>query len=269
MSANDWTPQEVPLDRPSAARVYDYLLGGFHNFENDRMVAEQLAEVYPEIKLAAQVNRGFLRRAVRFLVGQGIEQFLDIGSGIPTVGNVHEVAQSINPATRVVYVDKDPVAVAHSQAILVDNPHATAIKADLCEPEKILGHPEVRNLLDLDRPVGLIMVAVLHYVLDDELAYRSVRTYYDSLAVGSHLAVAHTVQESQFGEVDEELNTAFRAASDTRVRSWREIERFFDGWQLVEPGLVFTPLWRPDGPDDPFFDDPSGGFTLSGVGIKL
>src|SRR5579884_3165576 len=148
MAAPHWAPRDVPLDRPSAARMYDYYLGGFHNFELDRQMAEQAIALWPELPLIMRANRGFLRRAVNYLVTQGIDQFLDIGSGIPTVGNVHEVAQRANPNARVVYVDIDPIAVAHSRAILGDAPNVAVIQADLREPESILGHPKVTGLLD-------------------------------------------------------------------------------------------------------------------------
>ena len=138
MSSEVWIPEGIPLDRSSAARIYDFLLGGGHNFEADRRIAARMLEVYPEMRLAVQLNRAFLRRAVHFLVEQGIEQILDLGSGIPTVGNVHQVAQAANPVTRVVYVDIDPVAVAYSKAMLKGNARATAIRADLRYPEAIL-----------------------------------------------------------------------------------------------------------------------------------
>jgi hypothetical protein len=269
MYESSWVPQEIPVDRPSAARVYDYLLGGYHNFENDRTIADRLTQIYPEIRLAAQVNRGFLRRAVRFFLAQGIDQFLDIGSGIPTVGNVHEVAQAVNPAAHVVYDDIDPVAVGHSRAILTGNQNAIAMQGDVREPDVILDLPEVQNLIDLSRPVGLLLVSVLHYVLDDELAYRAVRILRDSLAPGSYLAIAHTTPATQPAEVEDQLDEAFRSASDTRNRTREQLLRFFEGWQLIEPGLVYTPLWHPEGPDDALLSEPSRGLTMAAVAHKL
>src|SRR5918998_5714074 len=152
MSASRDTPGEIEAERPSAARIYDYLLGGYHNFEADRVVAERFRELLPEMPLYMQANRAFLRRVVGYLVGQGIDQFLDIGSGIPTVGNVHEVAQAINPAACIVYVDIDPVAVRQSEEILIDNANATVIQGDLRQPETILEHPDVQRCLDFDKP---------------------------------------------------------------------------------------------------------------------
>ena len=160
-----WAPAELDLDRPNAARMYDYYLGGSHNFAVDRELAGKVLEAWPDMPRAAQANRAFLRRAVRFLLDQGVRQFLDIGSGIPTVGNVHEVAQAAAPDARVVYVDTDPVAVAHSRAILAGDAQTAVVQADGRDPAGLLAHPGVTGLLDLRRPVGLLMVALLHFVL--------------------------------------------------------------------------------------------------------
>ncbi len=265
MNAEHWVPERLPLDRPSAARVYDYMLGGYHNFEVDRKVADQMAAVFPEVRLGAMANRAFLRRAVRFLIEQGVEQILDLGSGIPTVGNVHEVAEAVNPATRVVYVDIDPIAVAHSRAMLRDNPRATAIRADVREPQLILDDPEVRSLIDFERPMGLLLVAILHYVIDDTEAYEIMRTFRDVMVPGSYCAIAHSSGESP-GHI--RLRELFSKASPTLSRTPAQILKLFDGFELVEPGLVQTPLWRPEGPDDIFLDQPEKAFTLAGVARK-
>src|SRR5919202_2110016 len=186
-----WLPNDVALDKPSSARMYDYLLGGYHNFAIDRKAAEQLMAINPDAPLIMQANRAFLRRAVKFFVQQGIDQFLDIGSGIPTVGNVHEVAQQLNPAARVVYVDKEPVAVRHSQAILRDTPNVTIIEADACRPEELVHDPEVRRMLDFSKPIGVLIVALLHFVPEDEVAYNLVRVLRDAVAPGSYIALSH------------------------------------------------------------------------------
>lgn len=264
-----WVPDSVQLDKPSVARIYDYLLGGYHNFEPDRTVVDRLLELMPELKLTAQVNRGFLRRAVGYLLDQGIDQFLDIGSGIPTAGNVHELAQAVNPAVRVVYVDIDPTAVAHSQAMLADNPHAIAIQADARHAEQILDHPDVKRTLDFDRPLGLLLVAVLHYVLEDQEAYSAVETLRDALAPGSYLAVAHTALETEVTTAErQELLQTFQRAQPARQRDRAGIQRFFGGFTLVEPGIVYAPTWRPAGPDDPLLDRPEAGRTHVGIGRK-
>ena len=169
MTRPSWAPPEIDLDRPSAARVYDFYLGGFHNFPADREMAREAIRMWPELPLMMQANRAFLRRAVRFAVGRGITQFLDIGSGIPTVGNSHEVAQQADPAARVVYVDIDPVAVAHSRAILGgDDRRPSCCRPTCAIRTAILADERVRGLLDLDRPVAMLLVALLHFVPDED-----------------------------------------------------------------------------------------------------
>jgi hypothetical protein len=266
--SSSWIPDEIPLDKPSAARIYDYLLGGYHNFECDRIAVEKILELRPHVQLAALANRAFLRRAVHFMLEQGIDQFLDIGSGIPTAGNVHELVQSRNPAAHVVYVDIDPVAVAHSRAILDENPIATAIRADLRQPETILNHPEVRELLDFDRPLGLMLVAVLHYIVDDQQAYHAVQVLARALVPGSYMAIAHTAAEAlpPFKGSEQEI---LRPVATTKKRTHEEILRFFEGFALVEPGLVYSPLWRPEGPEDILLEEPDKSVAFVGVGRKL
>lgn len=167
MTRPSWAPEGIDLDRPSASRVYDYFVGGMHNFEIDRTLARQIESFTPNVAETMRANRDLLRRCVRHLVDAGITQFLDLGSGIPTVGNVHEVAQARNPQARVVYVDIDPVAVAHSRAILDGNPHATVVQADVAEPDTILNDPLVREVLDFDRPIAVLLLGVLHFVPDE------------------------------------------------------------------------------------------------------
>jgi hypothetical protein len=263
-----WIPDDLPLDKPSPARIYDYMLGGYHNFEQDRAVAAQLSRAYPDMALAAQVNRSFLRRAVRFLVGEGCDQFLDLGSGLPTVGNVHEVAQAANPQAHVVYVDIDPVAVAHGRALLASAPYTVTIRGDIRQPSTILEHEAVNTLLDLDRPLGLLAVVALHYLVEDEPAYKAMDVYRARLAPGSWLVLAHGTPGTESLRKPGEVAELFRAASSTRSRTAEQIMRFFGDWQLVEPGLVFTPLWRPEGDDDVLLHQPTRGLTLAGVAKK-
>ena len=267
MESEGWIPEGVPLEKPSAARIYDYLLGGYHNFEIDRTIADKMIGVFPDMKLSAQANRAFLGRAVTYTVEQGIAQILDLGSGIPTVGNVHEVAQAIDPAVRVVYVDIDPVAVAHSRSMLKDNANATAIRADVREPELILNHPELRGLLDFEQPVGLLLVTVLHYIVDDEKATNVVHTLGEALAPGSCVVIAHSAAEFNPPE-QVQLGELFGTASTTVSRYGEQIARFFEGFELVEPGLVYAPLWRPEGADDLLLDRPERAFTRAGVAWK-
>src|SRR5215470_9279763 len=182
-----WVTEDIDLDRPSIARVYDFFLGGSHNFAVDRAMAEQLLTLAPDVAEIMRANRAFLRRAVRFMVGEGINQFLDIGSGIPTVGNVHEVAQAADPDARVVYVDIDPVAYAHSRAMLKGNDKVVIVRADLREPDVILGSPEVAQLLDLSRPVGLLIVSVLHFIEDSLEPQPAVARLREAMPSGSFL----------------------------------------------------------------------------------
>jgi SAM-dependent methyltransferase len=264
MNEQAWIPDAIPLDRPSAARIYDCFLGGYHNFAIDREIASKMKAICPEMPQGAQANRAFLRRAVRFVMAQGIDQILDLGSGIPTVGNVHEEAQTFNPEACVVYVDIDPVAVAHSNAILKDNPRAVAIQADVRDMKEILDHEQVQDLLDFDKPLAVLMVAILHYVVDDEKALQVVRESLQRLAADSYLVVAHATTEYEPPGLLE-LGQLFGQASTTKRRSRAQIEAFFDGQQMVEPGLVWTPLWRPEDDNDVFIDQPHLAFTLAGV----
>src|SRR5205807_4591359 len=175
MTESNWVPQEVLIDRPNVTRMYDFFLGGAHNFAVDREAAQRAAAIYPELPMILQVNRGFLRRAVAFLASQGIEQFLDIGSGIPTAGNVHEVAQAINADARVVYVDIDPVVVLHGEAILQDNPLAASVQGDVRQAPEILDDPLVHRLLDFNQPLAVLLISILHFIPDKD-AFPAVRT---------------------------------------------------------------------------------------------
>jgi len=242
----DWVPGDVDVRVPSAARVYDYLLGGAHNFEVDRIVGKKVLEVQPNGRQIARSNRAFLNRAVRFLINQGITQFLDLGSGIPTVGNVHEVAQRADPECRVVYVDHDPVAVAHSQMILQDNDHAAVVDADLTHPDVVLGDPTVRKFLDFDRPIGLLMVAVFHFVPDDRNPGDIVARYVHALSAGSFVALSHLTAD----DMKEESAAVVEAMRNSRdpmyFRSYAEVAALFETLDVVEPGVVSAPDWRPD-----------------------
>jgi hypothetical protein len=237
----------MPLDKPNPARIYDYLLGGHHNFEADRLVAEKMLEIIPEIRSEARIGRKCMRRYVNFLVEQGIDQFLDIGSGLPTLGNVHQLAQEANPAARFVYVDIDPVAVAHGRAILQDNPNVVYIQGDIRQPTEILEHKEVRNLLDLSRPVAVVLASTLAYITDDEVAYSVVRTLRDAMAPGSYMVIVHASYQGVPAGIIERLSKFYaRSTSSNKVRTYDEILQFFEGFELVEPGLVDISSWRPD-----------------------
>ena len=265
----DWVPPGVDIRRANVARVYDYWLGGSHNFLADQDLARAISAVEPNARAFAQANREFLGRSVRFLSAAGVSQFLDIGSGIPTAGNVHEVAQAANPGARVAYVDVDPVAIAHSKALLEGNENTGVIQADLREPEKILASGGTRRVLDFSQPVGLLLVAVLHFIDDGEDPWRIVATLRDALPSGSYLAVGHATNEGN-PAVAKAFEKVYNRSVSTQVhvRSHEEILRFFDGFELLDPGLVYIPEWRLDSPGEPAGDPARFWGELVGVGRK-
>jgi SAM-dependent methyltransferase len=261
-------PPGVDIKRANTARVYDYWLGGSHNFLADQDVARAIAAVAPNAPAIALAGRAFLGRAVRFLAEAGIRQFLDIGCGIPTQGNVHEVAQQASPGARVAYVDIDPVVIAHSKALLAGNQNAAIINASLREPEKILAHQAIGGLIDFSQPVGLLLVAVLHFIADAEDPWQIVVTLRDALAPGSYLVLGHGTGDGKpvvARAVEKLYNRS--VSTDLHIRSRAEILRFFDGFDLADPGLVYIPQWRPDSPAD-VPGDPSSFGNLVGVARK-
>lgn len=262
-----WAPRSIDISVPSVARIYDYYLGGSHNFEVDREAARKAMEFMPGLPKVMQANRAFMQRAVRFALDEGIDQFLDVGSGIPTFGNVHEVAQSARPGARVVYIDHDPVAVAHSQAVLAGNEDAAAAAADLRKPLEILASDEVQGLIDLNRPVALLLVAILHFVEDEDDPYGAVAQLRDALAPGSLLILTHASYEGIPLPAERAAGTV-DVYKDIRnpliMRSREEIAQFFEGYDMVEPGLVSMPHWRPrTAPED---EDPYAFSGFAGVG---
>jgi len=264
----DWVPHGVDMTVPSAARVYDYFLDGAHNFAVDREMASKIQQVMPAVRDAARINRSFLRRAVLFMVDSGIRQFLDIGSGIPTVGNVHEIAQRANPECRVVYVDKEPVAVAHSELLLQGNDRAAVIQANLRDVEGILDHSETKRLLDLDQPIGLLMLALLHFVPDSWDPVGLLARYRDRLAPGSYLALTHVTSDRGPTGLTETVQSYQHTPEPLYPRSHEEVQRLFAGFELVEPGLVGSALWRPSGPGDISDSAKANTLTYGGVGRK-
>ncbi|MFI6094764.1 SAM-dependent methyltransferase [Lentzea sp. NPDC051213] len=240
----------VDLTRPSAARVYDYYLGGAHNFAVDREMAERAIGMWPDLPLIMQANRAFLRRAVRFCADAGVRQFLDLGSGIPTVGNVHEIAQDAAPGARVVYVDNDPIATAYSENILRGNQDTAALQADLRKPEQVLDSPQVRKLLNFDEPIAVMMVAVLHFVPDNDDPAAVIARYREAMAPGSFLVLSHASQDGQPGQADSHQNLYNRTATPMTMRSKSQVAELLTGFDLVEPGVVFLPQWRPVAPED-------------------
>jgi hypothetical protein len=246
-----WVTDEIDLSRPSASRVYDFYLGGFHNFSSDREMAERAIKDWPDLPLIMRSNRAFLRRAVSYLIEQGVRQFLDIGSGIPTVGNVHEVAQDLAPQARIVYVDLDPVAVAHSKAILAGNPNATVLSGDLRKPDGVLADLAQNGLLDLSQPIGLLMVAVLHFVGDQDQPAEAIASFRDALPSGSYLVISHATHELHPPELTDFHRDLYRkTATPMTMRTRVQVQSLFDGFEPVEPGVVLSEHWHPDsGPD--------------------
>lgn len=251
-SEPDWIPPGVDTKRANVARVYDYLLGGSHNFLADQDVARTMLAVEPIGRLAARANRDFLARAVRFLAASGVRQFLDIGSGIPTQGNVHEIAQRAAPGSRVVYVDYDPLAVAHSQMILHGNDNAAAIEGDLREPEEILAHETTRRLIDFTQPVGLILCLVLHFIPDSADPAAIVARLTRPMAPGSHIVFSHISDDGE-PQVAVALEKVYNRNVTQKgyFRSSGDIRDLFGDLELLEPGIVTGPYWRPDPPGPP------------------
>jgi hypothetical protein len=245
-----WVPADVDVGRPSPARIYDYLLGGAHNFAVDRALGDELLAAQPNARRSAQQNRAFLRRAVLLQVRAGIRQFLDIGSGIPTVGNVHEIAQRVAPDARVVYVDRQESAVAHSRLLLDGNERTAVVRADLCAPHEVLNAPETRRLLDFDQPIGLLMTWVVHYVPPERDPVGLIARYRDALVPGSWLTLSHVTADLMPDRVAAVAEVLSHSEDPAYPRTCAEISELFTGFELVEPGVVPAPAWRPERPED-------------------
>jgi SAM-dependent methyltransferase len=249
MQRPSWAPSDIDIDRPSISRVWDWFLGGAHNFAADREAGRKTLEVMPEGPLMAKASRAFLARAVRWCAEAGITQFLDIGSGIPTAGNVHEIVQQVNRDARVAYVDIDPVAVTHTQLLIGDDERVAVVYGDALEPERILSAPELRHTLDLDRPVALVMVALLHFVSDAQDPRGILARFRSALAPGSHLVIAHGTAEIDGmppAHIQAAMDSYQNAVAPVTLRSRAEVAALFDGFDLVDPGVVWLQDWRPD-----------------------
>jgi SAM-dependent methyltransferase len=248
-------PQGIDTTKPSVSRVYDFMLGGKDNYEADRQMARLALQVAPDAPQAARANREFLARVVRHLAGEaGLRQFLDLGSGLPSAGNVHEVAHSVAPGAHVVYVDHDPIVLVHGRALLAVDDTTTVVEADIRDPDGILRHPEVTHLIDFSRPVGLLMFGILHHLADHEDPWGITRHFMDRLVPGSHLAVSHFHNPGEaMPEVSRQASSAEKIFNETlgtgRWRRREEILAYFEGLELLEPGLVPLPEWRPEAED--------------------
>jgi hypothetical protein len=257
-----------PLDRPNIARVYDYLLGGKDNFEADRQLGDKIKSVMPSVCLGVQQQRAVLRRVVRHLVAEaGIRQIIDVGSGLPTAGNVHEVAQEIAPETRVVYVDNDPVVLAHARALMAGNRQTIAVDGDFRHPKEILSDPALNDLVDLSRPVALLFCGVVHHILDEEEPATALAAYRAALSPGSYLFIHHLLA------TDDPSTAAAQAEMQQstgrgQFRPIAQIASFFEGLEMVEPGLVTATEWRPDPQTPRVADHPVLRLAVVGLGRK-
>ncbi|MDL4775312.1 SAM-dependent methyltransferase [Actinomadura xylanilytica] len=252
----------------SVARMYDYYLHGKDNFQIDRDAADRVAQAMPEIGLLAQENRSFLRRSVRYMARQGIRQFLDIGSGLPTAGNTHEIAEEITPDARVVYVDSDPVVLAHGRALLATNDRTTVAQADMHRPREVLDHPETAKLINFDEPVGVLMIAMIHFLTLDERA-PVISTLRDALAPGSFLSATHVTREDHAAHAVDQIEAVY-ATTPTPIyfRSRNEIAPFFEGFTPVDPGLVTIDQWNPESDQGDAPAEKVGTWLYGAVGRK-
>jgi hypothetical protein len=232
---------------PNVARIYDCLLGGKNNFDADRQAARELVQAVPRAAAAARANRGFLRRAVRYLAQEaGIRQFLDIGTGLPTAGNVHEIAHDVDPKARVVYVDNDPVVITHANALLATDPAVTAFYSDLLLPRHLLGTLAVRSLLGLNEPVAVLMVAVLHFIQDHQDPWAIVEEFTSAMAPGSYLVLSHVTGDDIPQSAQRQAASVYtHASAPGTARTHAQVARFFDGLTMLDPGLVNVTDWRP------------------------
>ena len=264
-AAGDRPPPGIDATVPTAARMYDYWLGGHDNFAADRIAALRVTERTPEVPSAARANRKFLGRAVRYLAAEaGIRQFLDLGTGLPTKGNVHQVAQAITPDAHVVYVDNDPMVFAHARALKTGD-GTGVIHADLRDPDTILRHPEITRLIDFSKPMAILFVSVLHFVPDPD-AHEAVAAFTRAAAPGSHLVLSHGY-DNEDPQASATTTTVYaKTANPVTQRTRAEILGFLDGLEVLEPGLVSVQQWRPDEPDLPAL---SKAWILGAVGRKL
>ena len=277
VSGSEWPSDHAPsvdlrTDVPHSARMYDYYLGGKDNFAADREAAEKVLQIFPDVAVGARANRRFLGRAVRFAAGMGIRQYVDIGTGIPTAENTHEVAQSVASDSRVVYVDNDPIVLTHARALLAGTPEGRTayLDADFRDHERILSAPETSALIDFKQPVALLTVALLHFIPDADDPGAILEHYKAAMPPGSVMIFSHATTD--LVDDSEESRAVVRAYTGAGVgltpRSRDRITEFFAGWDLVEPGVVPVTEWRPDGnPDDAALKASQAG-AFGGVAIK-
>lgn len=249
MRENGFRAEEIDTSKPHPARIYDYLLGGKDHYEVDRRAGEQLIAAAPEARIGVRANRAFLGRAVRHVIGTGVRQILDIGTGLPTSPNVHETALEVAPDIRIAYVDNDPIVHTHAGALFREDGRTGIVLADLRDPRAILDDPDVRAVIDFDEPVALLLVAVVHFLTDADRPEEIIATLRDALAPGSHLVLSHATGD--FAERSGAAAVYNKASASMNLRTRAGIERFFDGFELLDPGVAQVPFWRPDTPPPP------------------
>ncbi|MGW2230351.1 SAM-dependent methyltransferase [Streptomyces formicae] len=245
MSQGGLHAEDIDTSKPHPARIYDYLLGGKDNYEVDQRAGDELAAAAPEVRIGVRANREFMGRAVRHVTGAGVRQILDIGTGLPTSPNVHEIAKETVPDARVAYIDNDPIVNTHAEVLLDGVGGTSSVLADLRDPRGVVEHPDVRRVIDFDEPVALFLVAVVHFLTDAERPERIVATLRDALAPGSFLVLSHATGD--FADRSDAQAVYNQATATLNLRSRGRVERFFDGFELVDPGLVQVPFWRPEG----------------------
>jgi hypothetical protein len=258
----------IDSSTPNLARMHDYFIGGKDNFAVDREAAEAVLATAPEVRVMAQEHQAFHVRVIRFLVEQGLTQFINLGSGLPSDLNTHELARSRTPDARVVYVDNDPVVLAHGRAILAKGPRTAVVKGGIMHPAELLADPDLREVIDLDQPVAVLLFGVLQYIPDGSDPFRRVAELRDALPAGSHIVITHVVFDSR-PEAAEPIVNIYRkmlGQADGGARTRETVLPFFDGLELVEPGLVYVREWQPD---SPFLSErPDKAWVIVGVGRK-
>ncbi|MDT0347096.1 SAM-dependent methyltransferase [Streptomyces litchfieldiae] len=269
MTDEGFTAEQIDTSRPHPARMYDYYLGGQDNYEVDRAAAERVIEALPDIRLAARENRSFLHRATKMVVGRGIRQIIDIGTGIPTSPNTHEIARSVEPKVRVTYVDNDPIVATYAGAKLINDGNAAFALGDLRDPKSVLDHPAITQLIDFDEPVALLLVAILHFIEDSADPAGIVATLTEPLPPGSCLVLSHATLDFHRADQIAAVREVYRGATATlNLRPRDQVMAFFEGFDLIDPpGLVQPPFWAPEAPvpDDPMLH---GLGFYCGVGVK-
>jgi S-adenosyl methyltransferase len=274
MSEAEQAPPEVDTTKPSAARMYDYYLGGTNNYEVDRIAAEQVMRMAPDVRDAVWSNRGFHQRAAQWLAADGrITQFIDVGSGLPTQNNTHDAVHAVNPEARVVYVDNDPSVAEEVRALLAGTGNTGFVIGDLRDKNSIVGAPELLELIDMDKPVAWLMTALLHFVSDEVDPYGLIRTYLEASAPGSYLVLSHATEDKGRVEVGDRTREIYQRANEQLyLRSRSEVERFFEGLELVPPYkgappmVTYAGLWGAEDPESA--DDDANRWFYCGVARK-